>query len=129
MLHPKYKSKIKSNKVILVDRSLFTTYDMMKIADYVITDYSALVIDSAIMNKKLLLYVYDYNKYKKENGLNIDLYKELDGNVNKNFKPLMDIISKDKYNMKSFTEVRRKYVNNFKDSCTKELINLIKENL
>lgn len=45
--------------------------------DYVITDYSALTMDACLLNKKLLLYVYDYEKYEKENGLNIDLFKEL----------------------------------------------------
>ena len=129
MLHPKYKSTIKNDKVITIDRSLFNTYDIMKVSKYVITDYSALILDSAIMNKKILLYVYDYDKYSKENGLNIDLFNELEGNISKDFKDIMNIIETNSYNMNSFNRFKRKYVNNFNYNCTRKLVELIKENL
>ena len=41
---------------------IFSTFDMLRTVDYVITDYSALAIDACVLNKKLLLYVYDYEK-------------------------------------------------------------------
>ena len=81
-----------------------------------------------LLNKKLLFYVYDYEKYKKENGLNIDLYKELEGNVSDNFDEIMNII-KNSYNRKSLNSFRKKYISNLKGDSTKLITKIIKENI
>ena len=128
ILHPKYNNIIKNDKVVNIDKDLFNTYDIIKIADYVITDYSALIIDSAIMNKKVLLYVYDYNKYKKENGLNLNLFAFFKNNISEDFSNLMDIIKNNKYDDDIYNKFKIKYINNY-SNCTKSLVNLIEENL
>ena len=76
-LHPLSKTVINDNRIIF-DNS-FSTLDMAVVSDYVITDYSAIAIEAAVLDVKLLYYVYDYEKYKSDNGLNIDLFEDMPG--------------------------------------------------
>jgi CDP-ribitol ribitolphosphotransferase len=125
--HPK-NSEVKTNKnIICIDRNEFMTFDVLRVVDYVITDYSALAIDACVLNKKVILYLYDYEQYKKENGINIDLFKELEGNVYKNFDDIVKLLDKNAYNEKSYKSFRKKYSGEIDGNSTSKLIKLIKE--
>lgn len=51
----------------------FSTYDLMKLADELITDYSACSVEGALLSKPLRFFLPDYEQYKREQGLNVDL--------------------------------------------------------
>lgn len=123
--HPKVDSVFMDDRVIYINREEFDTFDIMKKCDYVITDYSALMIDSAIINKKILLYVYDYEKYKKENGLNIELLKDFPNISSTSAKKIVDIIVNDKYDLKEYKKFQKMYTPNIKGRCTDEITKLI----
>ncbi len=99
---------------------------LLKIADYVITDYSALMIEASIVKANVLLYVYDYEKYKRENGLNMDLFKELQGCVFKNFKDLMLCIENNQYNKSTLLCFRKKFITNLEGNSTEKIYHLIR---
>lgn len=102
---------------------------LLKVADYVITDYSALMIEAAILKTNILLYVYDYEQYDKENGLNIDLFQELPGHTSKDIKDLIEIIDKNKYDKKVLQNFREKFITNLTKDSTEKIYNLIKGEL
>lgn len=99
---------------------------LLKMADYVITDYSALMIEASIVSANILLYVYDYEQYEAENGLNINLFEELKGCVFKDFHDLMKCIENNQYNKQSLLSFRKKYITNLKGNSTEEIYNLIR---
>ncbi len=107
----------------------FSALELLCVSDYVITDYSAIAIEAASINKKTLYYVYDYDKYKKENGLNIDLYKEMKGCVFENASELSDFLSKDKYDMNILKRYKDKYIDVQDGTSTKKIVSLIINNL
>src|SRR5699024_3422663 len=47
--------------------------DLMLISDLLITDYSSLVIDYSILEKPILCYTYDFEKYQNERGMYFDI--------------------------------------------------------
>ncbi|MDR1184773.1 MAG: CDP-glycerol glycerophosphotransferase family protein, partial [Coriobacteriales bacterium] len=47
--------------------------DLLEIADYVITDYSAIAFEAALLRRKVLFYVPDIADYRLSPGLNIDM--------------------------------------------------------
>lgn len=57
-------------------RSIFlqgvSTIDALDLADYVVTDYSAVAFEAAILSKKVLFYVPDIREYRISPGLNLD---------------------------------------------------------
>lgn len=126
--HP--KNNIFENKdIICINRKEFSTFDILRVVDYVITDYSALSIDACVLNKKLLLYVYDYEKYVEENGININLFEELPGSVSRDIKDLINVIDKNKYNLKGYEKFRNKYISNLNGDSTEKIVKIIKESL
>ena len=102
---------------------------LLKIADYVITDYSALMIEAAIVKTNILLYVYDYEQYEKENGLNVNLFKELPGYTSKDIKDLIKIIETNSYNKKTLLNFREKFITNLTKDSTEKIYKLIKGEL
>ena len=107
----------------------FKSADLLTISDYVITDYSSIALEAAVLNKKVLFYVYDYDKYMMDNGLNIDFYKILPSCSSKNIKDLFKIIKTDKYDNKSYQNFRKKYLPKELGSSTKKITDLIIEKL
>lgn len=124
--HSKVEDKANDDRVISIDSKEFSTFDVLKICDYVITDYSALMIDAAIINKKILLYVYDYEKYDENNGVNLKLLEDFPKITSKEGKTIMNIINKDKYDKKSFEKFKKLYTPQTKKTCTEETMDLIK---
>ncbi len=59
----------------------FTGTQLLTVADYVVTDYSSIALEAAILDVKTLYFVYDYERYLAGNGVNIDLYREMPGCV------------------------------------------------
>lgn len=51
--------------------------DLMIASDILISDYSSIFFDYAIMGKPMLCFAYDYNRYERERGLYFDIRKEL----------------------------------------------------
>ncbi len=102
-----------------------TSLDLISIADYIITDYSGIAIEAAILNKKTLYYVFDYEEYQKNNGLNIDLFKEMRGCVFRDAHSLVSKIEKDNYNMKVLEKYKNKYIDVQDGTSTKKIVDLI----
>lgn len=124
--HSKVEETANDDRVISINSSEFSTFDVLKLCDYVITDYSALMIDAAIINKKILLYLYDYEQYNKENGVNINLLKDFPKISSKTAKKIISIVNEDKYDNKSFEKFKELYTPKIETTCleaTMELIN------
>lgn len=49
--------------------------DLIKVSDILVSDYSSIVFDYAIMERPVLCYAYDYDSYSVERGLYTDLEK------------------------------------------------------
>ncbi len=126
--HPKVYEEIDDKRIIKISPREFLTYDVLKVADYVITDYSALIIDALLAKKKILLYVYDYYKYKEDNGLNINLLEDYPNITKIKASEIINILNKHTYNNKEYMEFSNLYRPNIKN-CTKKIIDLIKGNL
>ncbi|MDD2362414.1 MAG: CDP-glycerol glycerophosphotransferase family protein, partial [Oscillospiraceae bacterium] len=113
--HPNDKREYNDDRVAKIDG--FSSMELLTVADYVITDYSAISIEAAALEKLVYLYVYDYDRYFESNGLNIDLSEELPGCVFGDAAALIDDIKSNQYNHESIRSFRDKYVTNKGDSA------------
>ena len=73
-LHPLETAPKDDARVIYDDK--FTTYDWINMADVIIADYSSLIVECAWLKKKMFFYLYDYEEYAKDPGVNVDYEKE-----------------------------------------------------
>ena len=133
----KYALIIKEHPNMQIDKSKninnlfycdnFSSLQLLSIANYVITDYSAISIEAAVLEKPVYLYVYDYEEYKRDPGINIDLYKELPGYVFKDAVSLFKNLDKSKYDLNVIKKFKNKYVCDMNKTVTKNMCSFILE--
>lgn len=122
-LHPNTKlEEPLSNKVKVCDE--FNSLELISVADYVITDYSGISIEASVLNKPVYLYVYDYEAYSKNPGLNIDLFNELKGYVFNDANSLYTKLNNTTYDKEVIKSYRSKYIASDKN-VTKQIVDLI----
>ncbi|MCC8073328.1 MAG: CDP-glycerol glycerophosphotransferase family protein [Clostridiales bacterium] len=103
----------------------FSTYDLMKVADILITDYSACAFESSILMKPLYFFVPDYNEYSKERGINVDLKSELPFAVFESGDLLCKAIDEKPYDFDALFAFKSKYVENAKPNNAEILAKFI----
>lgn len=127
-LHPLENANIPDDYKI---DSKYTSYDLIKIADYIITDYSILSIEASILEKPIFLYLYDLDKYSKNRGLNVDLNKELKTFTSKSFNDIMRKIENNDFDINEIIKYKEKYIevdtNNTIEKLTYFILNLLKK--
>ena len=124
--HPNQKIDFKDERVLTL--SEFATDDILSIADYVITDYSAVSLEAAVLNKKILYYTFDHDKYLKENGMNLDPEESMPNECFRNKQELFKALD-GKYNDSEYQGFRKLYLPKNLGNSTKLIVDKIEENL
>lgn len=106
------------------EKTNFSGMELLHVADYVITDYSAIVYEAAVANKPVYFYNYDYDTYIDDRGFYIDYKKEMPGLISKDIKEILNSIKNDKYDYLKLENFRKKYIIDI-DNCTQEIVKLI----
>lgn len=99
--------------------------DLLAACDYVITDYSAIALEAAILPRKTCYWVYDYDEYTQKNGLNVDMYESMPGTVFRDTEELMKFIESDSYPMEVLEAYRKKYLPENIGHSTEQIAELI----
>ena len=105
--HPLSKTKEKGRHTL---NGSFSSRDIMKFADVIITDYSACAYEAALLKKPLYFYVPDYDQYDAEQGLNVNLFNEMKGCTYRNAEELINTIENTEYDFERLTAFLEKYV-------------------
>lgn len=72
--------------------------DLYIISDVLVTDYSSVFFDYAILNRPIYFYMYDLISYKNElRGFYLDIHKDLPGKVIEEEDKLIDLIKNEKF--------------------------------
>ena len=125
-VHPNMHYQVATKKNVYTCKGI-NSLDLLSIANYVITDYSAISIEAAVIDKPVYLYVYDYDEYSNNPGINTDLYSDLPGCVFKEPKDLFNALSKTKYDNQVIKRFKKQYVCNSDGTVTKNLVQFIKD--
>ena len=104
----------------------FSSVDLMKMADVVITDYSACAYEAALLLKPLYFFVPDYSEYMQDRGINVNIFEELPEAVFKNADELVSSVTGGEYDFNRLYAFKEKYVENAKSGNTETLARFIK---
>ncbi len=102
----------------------YSTYDLMKVADIIISDYSASAFEGSVLMKALYFYVPDFDQYNIERGININLREEFSHATFEDASELMTAIKADDYDYSALYNFKEKYVSNT-NNCTETLAKFI----
>ena len=86
------------------------TIAVLDACDIVITDFSAISFEAAVINKPIYFYLYDYENYLAINGVNINPYEEMPNSVFKNLDELINAIKNEPYDMAALQDFRERYL-------------------
>ncbi len=90
----------------------FNSRDLMKLADVIITDYSACAFEAAVLGKPLYFYIPDYEVYSEEQGLNVDVKSEMPLYSFQWAEDLIEAIKSDDYGFDTLSQFSERYVEN-----------------
>lgn len=119
------------NSDLVIDVSLYPNLnDLMQISDILISDYSSIFFDYSIMDKPMLCFAYDYERYNRERGLYFDIRKELSDDIIENEDQLLDAILHLDYqkSIQRTIAFRNKYVTEYGHATSKSL-DVLAENI
>ena len=88
----------------------FSTVELLSAADYVISDYSAVIFEAAAAGKPLYLYAYDLDDYIMRRGFAIDYMNEMPLSPFADAGDLMRALENDKYDMERLKAFSEKFV-------------------
>jgi CDP-ribitol ribitolphosphotransferase len=103
----------------------FSTYDLMKVADYIITDYSACAFEASVLMKPLYFFVPDYDEYSRDRGLNVDLRAEMPDMTFEKAEELFASLDSGSYNLDMLYAFKTKYVESSKNNNAEVLAKFI----
>lgn len=104
----------------------FSVYDLMKLADEVITDYSASAFETALLYKPLWFYAPDYDMYlDAQGGLNVDVKTAINGAFFTDAEKLVKAIKSGAYDFESLKKFEKRYVTYSDTDSTKRLAEII----
>ena len=104
----------KCSNIEILSQNCKDAQDLLIEADVLVSDYSSVVIDYALLERPIIFYCYDYAEYEEKVGLYEEIEDIYDGPVAYNFNELLDaIVDLEKFCYDSI----RKFKNRFHDHC------------
>lgn len=98
--------------------------DLIKVSDILISDYSSIAFDYAIMERPIFCYGYDYDTYAKERGLYTDLDKLFSQGVFRTEDALLDAILQIDYEQEcAYTKkrIKEEYIGAYGNAAEKSV--------
>ena len=108
--------------VQLIDNSM-DIYPILPYTDVLITDYSSILYDYLLLeDKRVILYLYDYEDYVKDRDFNYPFLENVAGDITHTFGELLEAVKQKKYDRNNYTIIRKKFWGDYKGNATIQII-------
>lgn len=104
----------------------FSGMELLTVADLLITDYSAIAVEAAVLGLKTFYYLYDYDEYIRQNGLNLDLPSEFPELVAYTTDQLQAKLG-ERYPLETLRRYQQKYLFDDPGHSTADLVTALQE--
>lgn len=122
--HPAIYNNIQRNIATLPDFSVYNGFyldlssyrdinDLLLITDVLITDYSSVIFDYALVNKPIVYFTYDLEEYENGRGLYYQFKEYVYGDVAKDTEELIKAIE----NNNMAEDLRKNFIKKFMSAC------------
>ena len=99
--------------------------EILLITDLLITDYSSVIFEYALLNKPIIFYVPDLEEYVKERDFYYDFKEYICGSVCKSFEQLICSIKNPEIDTETMKKFKNKFLNKCDGNSTKRFIEYI----
>lgn len=128
-LHPLDAEKLKNQGKSFDRYPAISTLQMMTVADFIITDYSAISIEASLLEKPVFFYLYDIDHYLEERGLNFNPLIEMPQCSSRDFAEIYRWILSGRYDSAARNAFRRRFVETCDTQNTERIVSLILKQL
>ncbi len=108
-MHPLLSDQVISDDEDIVCCNKMSIKRLFSVSDYLISDYSAIIIDFSVFNKPILFYVPDLEEYRNDVGFYVDYEKEMPGPICKSEAQIVQHIQEDKFDLDVIAQFRNKF--------------------
>ena len=123
--HDAHRADLPSRRVQIMEE--YTTTQLLPLADYLVTDYSSIAFEAALINLKTFFFVSDYEQYMAENGLNLDLKQAVPSIVTHNSQEINLALASGSYDFQTFGRFKEMVLPKEVGQATEKIVSLIKE--
>lgn len=103
--------------------------ELYVLSDILITDYSSVFFDYAVLNRPIYFYMYDLEQYKGElRGFYLDIYTELPGKIYEDESNLLLDIKNQVYNYSHLETFNQRFSAWQTGDCAKKVIDIVFKN-
>lgn len=111
------------------NRGDITLNSLLFVSELLITDYSSIIFEYSLLNKKIIFYPYDLEEYeKKSRGFYFDYGKFVPGSIIKNAEDIPKEILKNNTNIENsciIKNFKKKYMDKIDGNSTKRLYEIL----
>ena len=109
---------------------LWDIQELYLISDVLLTDYSSVIFDYAILNRPMIIYAYDYENYRNNlRGFYFNIFEKFPGPIVENTPDLVDSIKNYKFEdyEGKYTEFLEKFTSYDDGNASSRIVDLILE--
>lgn len=100
--------------------------ELYVISDFLITDYSSVFFDYAVLNRPIYFYMYDLDSYREElRGFYLDIYTELPGNIYEDETTMLNDIKNNVYDNNRLEEFNERFNHAQTGDCARKVIDIV----
>lgn len=129
-LHPKikkfYSGEISSKEQYIDCSDYPSEQELLLISDILITDYSSIMIEFALLNKPIIFFTYDFESYlTEERGFYFDFKSTVPGPVVYDSNQLIDVIKSNSFDENKISEFVKTQFNEMDGQSSKRVVDYL----
>ncbi len=111
---------INNHKDIVYSQCNLPTFEALKECDILITDYSAAAFEASLLGKKVVFYLWDFENYKKERGVNTEFSTMKNVCYSKDeLVPTLENLANSAYIEENYLDAKDDFINYLRTSLQK----------
>lgn len=96
------------------------------VADSLVTDYSSVFFDYAILKRPIYFYMYDLEEYAQDlRGFYLDIHKDLPGKIYRKESDLLHSLAKEEYDFSKLEDFNRLFNNKEDGKASKRVLSIL----
>lgn len=99
--------------------------DLLPAIDLIITDYSSLIFEAAILDIPMIFYAFDLEEYEKERGFYYDFESFVPGKIVRSFSELLEVMEKEDYETEKIERFKQRFFDYWDGKSTERVVELI----
>lgn len=126
-MHPLLENKITGESENVICCNGKTIRKLFSVSDYLVSDYSAIIIDFSVYQKPMIFYTPDLEEYRQEVGFYVDYENEMPGPICRKEEDIIEAIKENQFDLKKIEVFRDKFFKYQDGNSCERVVNLIED--